>query len=70
MLVSYSNQSIVPLHEFLDLASKFAIDGIVHVETNDYREYSTNNSSMKGEGKKLQEVIIYFKKIWQSISRH
>lgn len=62
VLVSYSNQSIVSLHELVDLASKFAVDGIVHVEKNDYREYSTNNSSMKGEGKKLQEIIIYFKK--------
>lgn len=62
VLVSYSNQSIVPLNELVELARKFAIDGIVEVETNDYREYSTNNSSMKGEGKKLQEVIIYFKK--------
>lgn len=62
VLVSYSNQSIVPLNELVELASNFAMDGVVHVETNDYREYSTNNSSMKGEGKKLQEVIIYFKK--------
>lgn len=62
VLVSYSNQSIVPLDELVDLARRFAVDGIVEVETNEYREYSTNNSSMKGEGKKLQEVIIYFKK--------
>lgn len=62
VLVSYSNQSIVPLDELVKLASKFAIDGIVEVETNNYREYSSNNSSMKGDGKKLQEVIIYFKK--------
>ena len=62
VLVSYSNQSIVPLDELVDLAKRFAIDGIVEVEANDYREYSTNNSSMKGNGKKLQEVIIYFRK--------
>lgn len=62
VLVSYSNQSIVPLEELVTLARRFAVDGIVNVETNEYREYSTNNSSMKGEGKKLQEVIIYFKK--------
>lgn len=62
VLVSYSNQSIIPLDELVELASKFAVDGVVEVETNDYREYSTNNSSMKGAGNKLQEVIIYFKK--------
>lgn len=62
VLVSYSNQSIIPLEELISLAKLFAIDNKVFVETNEYREYSTNNPSHKGKGKKLQEVIIYFKK--------
>lgn len=62
ILVSYSNQSIVPIEEFIDLAKLFAIDNEVFVETNEYREYATNNSSNKGDGKKLKEVLIYFKK--------
>ncbi|MBP1971343.1 adenine-specific DNA-methyltransferase [Virgibacillus natechei] len=62
VLVSYSNQSIVPIEELIDLAKLFAIDNEVFVETNEYREYTTNNSSYKGNGKKLEEVIIYFKK--------
>lgn len=62
ILLSYSNQSIIPIDELIDLASKFAINGEVHVEANEYREYSTNNSSFKGNGKKLKEVIIYFAK--------
>jgi len=62
ILVSYSNQSIIPLQELINLAKLFAIDNEVIVETNEYREYSTNNSSYKGEGEKLQEAIIYFKK--------
>jgi adenine-specific DNA-methyltransferase len=62
VLVSYSNQSIVPIDELVDLAKIFAVDNKVYVETNEYREYSTNNSSYKGSGEKLKEVIIYFRK--------
>lgn len=62
ILVSYSNQSIVPIDELIELAKLFAINNEVFVETNIYREYATNNLSNKGNGKKLQEVIIYFKK--------
>lgn len=62
ILLSYSNQSIIPLEEMIELAKLFAVNNEVIVETNEYREYATNNSSYKGEGKKLKEVIIYFKK--------
>lgn len=62
VLISYSNQSIVPLNELIDLAKLFAVDNEVFVETSEYREYVTNNASYKGNGEKLQEVIIYFRK--------
>lgn len=62
VLVSYSNQSIVPLDELVELASKFALNHVVHVETFKYREYSTNNSSYKNDGDGLKEAIIYFEK--------
>ena len=62
VLVSYSNQSIVPIDELVELAKIFAVNNEVFVETNAYREYATNNLSNKGNGKKLQEVIVYFKK--------
>lgn len=62
VLISYSNQSLVPLDELIDLASKFAVDGVVHLETNSYREYSTNNPSYKDNGEGLKETILYFKK--------
>ncbi len=62
ILVSYSNQSIVPIEEIIELARKFAVDNIVHVESNEYREYSTNNLSYKRKGNKLKEYIIYFRK--------
>lgn len=62
VLVSYSNQSIVPLEELVSLASLFAINGEVHVEKLAYREYSTNNQSYKDDGDGLKEAIIYFKK--------
>lgn len=62
VLVSYSNQSIVPIGDLVELAKKFAVDGKVYIESNEYREYATNNSSHKGKGKKLKEMIIYFKK--------
>lgn len=62
VLVSYSNQSILSIDELVNLAKIFAVDNKVYIETNEYREYSTNNSSYKGNGKKLKEVIVYFRK--------
>lgn len=62
VLISYSNQSIIPLDDLTELTRKFALDGKVHVEMCDYREYSTNNPSYKGNGKQLTEAIIYFEK--------
>lgn len=62
ILVSYSNQSIIPINELVSLAEKFAVNGVVHIERYSYREYSTNNSSHKGNGEALEETIIYFEK--------
>lgn len=62
VLISYSNQSLVPIDELIELASKFAINGDVHIEEVPYREYKNLNSSQKGDGKKLHEVLIYFQK--------
>lgn len=62
ILVSYSNQSIISLDELVDLAKLFAKDGLVKIETTDYREYSTNNSSYKNQESELKEAIIYFEK--------
>ena len=62
VLISYSNQSIIPLNQMVELASKFAVNGKVYIETSDYREYSTNNSSYKRVDGTLKEAIIYFKK--------
>lgn len=62
ILISYSNQSIIPLDQMVELARRFAVDGEVFVEISEYREYSTNNSSYKGVEDSLKEAIIYFKK--------
>jgi len=62
ILVSYSNQSIVPIEELIELAKLFAVNNEVFIEANDYREYATNNLSYKGEGKQLKEIILYFRK--------
>ena len=62
VLVSYSNQSIIPIDELVGLAKRFAVNGRVYVEKYLYREYSTNNSSYKGNGESLEETIIYFEK--------
>lgn len=62
VLVSYSNQGIVPIDDLVELASKFAINGEIHVERQDYRAYATNNLSMKDSGEGLQELILYFRK--------
>lgn len=62
ILVSYSNQSLISLDELINLAKKFSVNGKVYIESNEYREYSTNNNSYKGNGEKLKETIIYFEK--------
>lgn len=62
ILVSYSNQGLVPIDELCELASKFSVDGKVSVNTFSYQEYQNHRSSNKGHGKKLNEVIMYFEK--------
>lgn len=62
ILISYSNQGLVPIEELCELASYFAVDGVVKVNQYDYREYQNCRSSNKRNGKNLNEVIIYFEK--------
>ena len=62
VIISYSNQGLVPIEELIELARLFAVDHIVHVENFDYREYQNHRSSNKSNGKKLNEIIIYFEK--------
>lgn len=62
VLISYSNQGLVPLDELCELASKFAVNGKVKINHYDYREYQNHRSSNKRNGKSLNEVIIYFEK--------
>ena len=65
ILVSYSNQSIVPIEEMVELARKFAFNQKVALEEIGYREYATNNSSYKTTEEGLKEYIIYFKKDYE-----
>lgn len=62
ILMSYSNQGVVPLDEMVDLARLFAKDGVVYVEDVEYQEYQNHRSSNKRNGDKLKEVLIYFEK--------
>lgn len=62
IIISYSNQGLVPIEELVELAKLFAVDHRVYVETFDYREYQNHRSSNKRNGKKLNEIIIYFEK--------
>lgn len=62
VLISYSNQGLVKIEELCELASHFAVNGIVKVSNFDYQEYQNHRSSNKQNGKKLKEVIIYFEK--------
>lgn len=62
ILVSYSNQGLVPLEELEELAKRFALDGEVRVKYFDYKEYQNHRSSNKRNGKSLNEVILYFRK--------
>lgn len=65
ILVSYSNQSIVPIEEMIKLAEKFAIGNKVIVEEISYREYATNNLSHKTTNEGLKEYLLYFKKDYE-----
>lgn len=62
ILLSYSNQGLVPLEELCGLASHFAVNGEVKINEYDYKEYQNHRSSNKRNGKNLNEVIIYFEK--------
>lgn len=62
IIISYSNQGIVPLQELVNLAKLFAKDNRVYVERFDYQEYQNHRSSNKRNGENLNEVIIYFEK--------
>lgn len=62
VLISYSNQSIVPLDALVKMARLFAVNGEVYIEKYKYREYASNNYSYKGGCEGLKEAIIYFKK--------
>lgn len=62
ILMSYSNQGVVPLDELIELARLFAKDGIVHIDNLEYQEYQNHRSSNKRNGERLKEVIIYFEK--------
>jgi len=62
ILISYSNQSIIKIEELVILARHFAVDGLIHIEECEYREYATNNLSYKGKKERLKELIIYFRK--------
>lgn len=62
VIVSYSNQSLVPLDKLISIIKSYAIPGSIDVRKIDFREYSNLNKSHKGNGKQLQEVLIYFQK--------
>lgn len=62
VIISYSNQSLVPIEELLDLARLFAKNHEVKIEYIGYQEYQNHRSSNKRNGKKLNEVLIYFEK--------
>lgn len=62
IIISYSNQGLVPLEELVSLAKLFAKNNKVYVEKFDYQEYQNHRSSNKRNGENLNEVIIYFQK--------
>lgn len=62
VIISYSNQGLVPLDELVELSRVFAVNHEVHIEQFDYKEYQNHRSSNKRNGKTLNEVIIYFEK--------
>lgn len=60
IIISYSNQSLIPLKELKEMLSKYAIDKKVNIKKYAYREYKNLNASQKGDT--LYEVLIHIKK--------
>lgn len=60
IIISYSNQSLIPLDLLEEMLSKYAIDGKVKIQKYVYREYKNLNASQKGNT--LYEVLIHIKK--------
>lgn len=67
VIISYSNQGLIPLDDFIDLIKKFAINNYVEVKDISFREYKNLNASQKGNGEKLKEVLIYFEKDFEIV---
>lgn len=62
IIVSYSNQGLVPLKELISIIKKFAIEDTIDIKYIDFQEYSNLNKSKKSGKDGLKEVLIYFKK--------
>lgn len=62
ILISYSNQGVVPLDDLISIAKKFAKNGVVHIEHTPYQEYKNHRSSKKQKNGALKEVLIVFEK--------
>lgn len=62
IIVSYSNQGLVPLSELISVIKEFAIEDTIDVKYIDFQEYSNLNKSKKRGKDGLKEVLIYFKK--------
>ncbi|HEV7702462.1 MAG TPA: DNA adenine methylase [Candidatus Paceibacterota bacterium] len=60
IIISYSNQSIIPLKELEKMLSRYSIDGKINKKLINYREYRNIRSSKKTPG--LFEVLIHIKK--------
>ena len=67
IIISYSNQSIIPLSELENMLKKYAINGIVKTNKIAYREYKNIRESQKNESEELFEVLINFKKNFEII---
>lgn len=62
IIVSYSNQGLVPLSELISVIKEFAIEDTIDIKYIDFQEYSNLNKSKKRGKDSLKEVLIYFKK--------
>lgn len=60
IIISYSNQSIIPLSELEEMLSKYSIDRKVIKKITPYREYKNIRSSKKAA--ELFEILLYIKK--------
>lgn len=62
IIISYSNQSIIPLTDLESMLKKYSVNNKVKIKKIPFREYKNIRESKKRDGNELYEVLIYIEK--------